>query len=472
MSTTDLKISGAGNSIDPAAKFEMSVPSIDRSHSPVHVVYGGADRFSADTPKKLGSIALDSINRFAPNLVEFALALRLPGSERLPVGPSDVSELEEQLSAAPDRLEIGNYSAWFAWNVFRKTIDKLKREPVEDLRIDFEDGYGFRSSGEEDGHAIAAASELASAFLEKRITEFSGIRVRSFATRQSRNRAARTIDLFVSTLLDKTGGDLPRNFCVTLPKVTDDKQVSELCRQLASIERKRGIPKGSIAVELMIETPESLISRNGQITPRSLVDAAKGRCTSVHFGAYDYTSALGISASYQDIRHPACIFARQLMQTALAGSGVRLVDSVTIELPIPLHRSENLSDLEKSENKRSVHSGWLRHFNNVTASMAEGFYQSWDLHPNQLVARYAAVYSFFLSEMTSQAQRLRSILERTTRAGLTGSTFDDAASAEGVVNFFKRGLSCRAFDENQVKQLTGLNMKDLETFSLLPPGHK
>jgi len=186
-----------------------------------------------------------------------------------------------------------------------------------------------------------------------------------------------------------------------------------------------------------------------------LVKAAKGRCSSVHFGAYDYTSALGISASHQDIRHPACDLARSVMQIALAGTDVRLADSVTTQMPLPVHKKGTLSEAEKAENKLAVHAGWLKHFQNVSASMANGFYQSWDLHPNQLVARYAAVYAFFLSEIKANAQRLRNYSEKATKATLTGNTFDDAASVAGLMNFFERGIACGAFSEAEVNAATG-----------------
>jgi hypothetical protein len=226
-------------------------------------------------------------------------------------------------------------------------------------------------------------------------------------------------------------------------------------------EKDRDLPPDSIGVELMIETPESIVDRDGRFAVRRLVDAAEGRCTSVHFGAYDYTAALGISASHQDIRHPACNFARQAMQAALAGTGVRLVDSVTTLMPVPVHKGETLSEDQRAKNKAAVHAGWLRHFRNVSASMADGFYQSWDLHPNQLVARYAAVYAFFLEEFDPQAARLRAYIEKATKATLTGNTFDDAASVAGLVNFFERGIACGAFSEAEVTSATGATIDDL-----------
>ena len=145
------------------------------------------------------------------------------------------------------------------------------------------------------------------------------------------------------------------------------------------------------------------------------------------------------------------------MQASLAPMGVRLADSVTTELPVPVHRGENLSEGQISENRRAVHHGWRVHFENVTRSMSAGFYQSWDLHPNQLPARYAAVYSFFLYNCDAQARRLKGFIEKATQASLSGSTFDDAASAQGVLNFFRRALDSKALTANEVEAATGLD---------------
>jgi citrate lyase beta subunit len=427
---------------------------------PVHVVYGGADRFSIETPRKFGRIALDSMRAYAPNFAAFAHAFELPGSEHLPTFPKAVKELEAALKVDAAKVKKKDRAAWFAWTVHQKTLAKLRSEPVEDFRIDFEDGYGFRSEQEEDGHAVSAATELANAFKKRRTTEFTGFRIKSLAP-ETYGRSIRTLELFISTLLDQMGGKLPENFVVTLPKVTDAKQVKDLTKRLGKIEKGRKLKKDSIGIELMIETPEAILDKRGRVAVSGMIKAARGRCTSVHFGAYDYTAALGISASFQDIRHPACEFARSLIQAACAGSGVRVVDSVTTIMPVPIHRDETLSDEQKAENKRSVHAGWLMHFQNVSASMADGFYQSWDLHPNQLVSRYAAVYAFFLTEMDGHSARLKTFLGKATQASLTGNTFDDAATAQGLVNFFRRGLDCGAFDDEEIKKMTGVAADDL-----------
>lgn len=188
--------------------------------SPVHVVYGGADRFTAETPRKLGDIAIRSIETYAPNFVEFAAVMSLPGSGQLKDSVNSISKLEKQLRRDPLRARKEMFPAWLAWTVFEKVLHKLKAEPVEDFRIDFEDGYGLRPDEEEDADAVRCAAELARAFNTGMITPFSGIRIRALAAAEY-GRAVRTFELFMDTLIKATKGRLPDNFVVTLPKITD-----------------------------------------------------------------------------------------------------------------------------------------------------------------------------------------------------------------------------------------------------------
>lgn len=400
------------------------------ARSPVHVVYGGADRFSAETPAKLGRIALATLEEYAPDAKAFANVFGL-GSE----GAS----------------------------VFQRVKAKLASEAVEDFRIDFEDGYGFRSDAEEDADAERAARELAASIINKTVTTFSGFRVKSYSS-ETRERAKRTLNIFLETLLEGAGS-LPKNFVVTLPKVTDKKEVSAFCRDLKKIEKEHRIKEGSVKVEIMIEHPLALIDRKGNFALRSIVEAARGRCVAAHFGAFDYTASLGIAASHQTIDHPACDFARQMMLAALTPLGIRLSDSVTTQMPVAVHKGEKLTAKQKAANAEAVINGLQTHFKNVTRSMANGFYQSWDLHPNQLIARYTAVYAFFLNSLESQAARLRSFIQRSTQATLTGNAFDDAATAMGIVNFLRMGLECGALEESELENAAGLSAAALRKIS-------
>ncbi len=400
--------------------------------TPVHVVYGGAHIFRTDTPSKLGRVALNSLRDYAPNEQEFG----------------GIFGMEDTTAAA----------------VYQRTKAKLETEPVEDFRIDFEDGYGFRPDAEEDADAERCAKELASAFLDGSITAFSGFRVRSYVA-ETRERARKTLNIFLDELLEASGGKLPENFVVTLPKVTDKKEISTLCRDLRKIEKMNRLKEGSVKIELMIEHPLAVVDRKGNLALRSLVEAARGRCVAAHFGAYDYTAALGIAASHQSISHPACDLARQMMLLNLGSLGIRMADSITPEMPVPIHKGDKLSRKQLSENREAVIGGWRTHFENVRRSMAGGFYQSWDLHPNQLVARYAAVYSFYLEAVDLQASRLSSFFKKASQATLTGQAFDDAATAAGIVNFLRKGLDCGALTEAEIEKATGIAAADLKAYS-------
>ncbi len=449
------------------SKLDNQQPSTQISNTnraPVHVVYGGAHLFKSDTPQKLGKIALKSLETFAPNFARFAQAMWLKGADTLPHSDNIINDLEFQLVENADKVKRENFPAWTAWTIYQKMLEKLSREPIEDFRIDFEDGYGIHPDEEENSHAISASGELAEAFLQNTITPFSGFRIKSLAPETYR-RAIKTLDLFLTNFIEKSAGKLPENFVVTLPKITRPDEVAVLAELLGEFEKQHNLTKNTVKIEIMIETPQAIVNEKGEIVLRSLVEAANGRCTSAHFGAYDYTANFAIAATHQNLRHEGCNFARQMMQIALSPVGVRLSDSVTIEIPTPIHPGENLTGKQIEENLLVVHTAWRKHFNNVTDSLINGFYQSWDLHPAQLVPRYAAVYAFFLESFEEQGKRLHGFLDKATQATLTGNQFDDAASAQGLLNFFTRALSCGAMTEIEVFEATGLSKNELDSAS-------
>ena len=452
------------------SELDRTESAVQHSHqqlqerTPVHVVYGGANLFTAETPKKFGSTALKSLDKHAPNYAEFARAMWIPGADTLPVYDDAIRQLEFQLIENPEKVKSENFAAWFARTIYNRTIEKLTREPVEDFRIDFEDGYGFRPDAEEDAHCILASNELAKSYLEKTITPFCGFRIKSFQP-ETRQRAVRTLDLFTTNLLEKTGSKLPENFVVTLPKITHRTEVRVLAELLDEFERLNNLENGAIKIEIMIETPQSIIDENGAAALRGLVEAGNGRVNSAHFGAFDYTASFGVAGVHQHLRHESCIFARQMMQISLTPLNIRLSDSVTTEIPTPIYKGENLTKEQIKENIRAVHAAWRKHFNNVRYSLINAFYQSWDLHPAQLVARYAAIYAFFLESKDLQGRRLKGFIEKATQANLTGNTFDDAASAQGLLNFFIRALNCGAMNESEISEATGLSGDELVSAS-------
>lgn len=424
-------------------RFNETHPGESDKRQPVHTVYGGAHLFKAGTASKMGNAALVQLNAFASDAGEFANALGLTGSP---------PEEERGESAVND----------FAQIIYDRVINKLKHEPVEDFRIDFEDGYGNRPDAEEDGHAVTAAREVAKGMKDASLPPFIGIRIKPL-NEELKSRAVRTLDLFVTTLSEETNGALPANFVVTLPKVTVPEQVSALVSLFEDMETTSGLKEGSLKMQIMIETPQSILDSAGNSAIPSLVRAADGRCIAAHFGVYDYTAASNITAAYQSMTHPVCDFARHMMQVSLADTGITLSDGATNIMPVEPHRPADGQSLTKSqmeENRAVVHHAWKLNYDNVRHSLKNGFYQGWDLHPAQLPVRYAAVYSFFLEGLEAASTRLRAFMEKAAQATLIGDVFDDAATGQALLNYFLRGIACGAITEEEA-QATGLTLEEI-----------
>jgi citrate lyase beta subunit len=229
-------------------------------------------------------------------------------------------------------------AAWLAFTVYNRVLKKLQSEPIEDNRIDFEDGYGNRPDDEEDGHAVSAADEVAKGMSENLLSPFIGIRVKTFSD-ECKVRSIRTLDIFLTRLAEKTGGRLPQNFIVTLPKVTTPTQVSTFRQGARKSRSPAGLCQDSLKMEIMIETTQSIINHRGENTVPLLVAAAAGRCRSAIFGTYDYTASCNITAAHQSHTHPACDFARHVLQVSLAGTGITISDGATTSMPIGPHKA-------------------------------------------------------------------------------------------------------------------------------------
>ncbi|MEA2694996.1 MAG: hypothetical protein QOJ16_4383 [Acidobacteriota bacterium] len=408
------------------------MPTDDRQ--PVHTVYGGAHLFRADTAGRLGARALVALAEYAPDPEAFELALNLP--------------------------------AGLAGSVYGRMVEKLRREPVEDYRIDFEDGYGYRPDAEEDGHARAAAAEVARGMEAGNLPPSLGLRIKPLSSDTAR-RGLRTLEVFFKELAERTDGRLPPRLLVTLPKVACVEEVAALADALDLLEVVLGCGSGRLGLELMVETPQAIFDASGAVPLRRLVGAARGRCAAVHFGPYDYTAALGITAAHQRIDHPACDFARQTMQAALAGSGVRISDGPVTLLPIPPHRlgpeGGALPWPEREANREAVHVAWRLHYEQVRRALIQGFPQGWDLHPAQLPTRYAAVYAFLLEGLPAAAARLRNFVERAAQATRVGAVFDDAATGQGLLNTFRSAVACGALTEEEAVEQTGLTLAELSS---------
>jgi hypothetical protein len=247
--------------------------------------------------------------------------------------------------------------------------------------------------------------------------------------------------------------------------------VAALADVLDALEKKLGLPHGTIPIELMIETPQSIFAAEGGAAPPGLVAAGRGRVGSAHFGTYDYTASLDITAAHQHMAHPACDFAKHVLQVSLAGRGVRISDGATNILPVAPHRAAEggpaLTPAQQEENRRVVHAAWKLHATHVRHSLEGAYYQGWDLHPAQLVTRYASVYLFFLSGLDAAAERLSNFVGKAAQATLVGEVFDDAATGQGLLNYFLRAINCGAIDEAEAVKRTGLSIEDFEGRSVL-----
>ena len=383
---------------------------------PVHVVYGGAHLFRPEVCRKLGEVARRSFEHYAPN----------------PETLSQITGMNLDLAAVVHPL----------------VTEKLRHEPVEDYRIDFEDGYGYRPDAEEDAHALAAAMGAAAAAKSGLLPPFFGIRVKPLDA-PSRKRALQTLDIFLTHFREEVGDAHPANFVVTLPKVMYADEVRTLAHRVGKTTQ----------IEVMVETPSAL--RN----LREIVGAVGKQVSSVHFGPYDYTSNLGIVAAHQSLTHPACDFARSTMLAALAGDDIGLSDGPTTLLPIAPHRGENLTAEQQSENRTLIHQAWSLHYSNVRRALINGFYQGWDLHPAQLPTRYAAVFAFFQEGLADASRRMRNFMDSAAQATRVGAIFDDAATGQGLLNFFLRGINCGAIDAAELPPLAGLSLAELESGS-------
>jgi hypothetical protein len=386
---------------------------------PVHTFYEGAHFFRVNAPREIGDAALAALSEFAPSAESLARAIG--------VSPSPLFE-----------------------EIHGRVLRRLGEEPVEDYRIDFEDGYGVRPDDEEDACAAEVARGVAAAHRAGAFFTFHGIRIKSLESRTA-PRALRTLDVFLSTLAAEARGSLPPGFVVTLPKITSPDQPAALADALEGHENRLGLPPRSLGFEIMVETPESLFTPDGRVALRDLVRAARGRCTGAHLGTYDFTASLGIAPALQRMGHPACDFAKAVMQVSLAGTGVALSDGSTNLLPVG--------------DRASVHAAWRLHYADVRRSLEGGFYQGWDLHPAQLPTRFAAVFGFFLEGKNAALPRLRAALDKGLAAAAAASAggsgvLDDPATGQALLSFFLRGRNCGAFDESDAAE-AGLSPGEL-----------
>jgi hypothetical protein len=438
-------------------EFSKTYPGEPATRQPVHTVYGGAHLYKEETTRRLGELAIESMREYGAGAVAFARAVGFVDARELE-GASE-AEARAAYQHDPRALRRERPALWLALTVYDRVLGKLAREPVEDFRIDFEDGFGVRSDEEEDEAALAAAREVARGLANQSLPPFSGIRIKSLGD-ECKNRSARTLELFLESLVRETGGRLPDNFVVTLPKVTIAEQPRTLVRLFEILEARLGMRQGALRMEIMIETTQALMGPDGRSPLLRFLDACEGRCVAAHLGTYDFTASCNITAAHQVMDHRLCDLAKAMMTLAYSGTGIFLSDGATNVLPVALHRGADLEEPQRRENQAAVHAAWRLSQRHIRHSLVGGFYQGWDLHPAQLPVRYATCYAFFLEGFAQAAERLKHFVDRAAQATLVGDVFDDAATAQGLLNYFLRALNCGAIDISDVAQ-TGLTREEV-----------
>ncbi|MGH3506159.1 MAG: DUF6986 family protein [Nocardioidaceae bacterium] len=385
---------------------------------PVHTVYVAADKVTPDLPGRWGAAAREALAAHAPSVTRFCAAL----------GLSD-----------QDTYAMTSEGGW------DRVLAKLDSEPVEDLRIDLEDGYGTRDDASEDQHLVSALGHLADLVTAGTAPPFCGIRIKSMEA-ATRARAVRTFDLALASLLDR--GPLPPGWAVTLPKVTGVEQVHAMVDVCRRLEIVYGLSEGSLRFEVQVETPQAVLAADGTALVARIVHESDGRLSGLHLGTYDYTAALGIPPGQQAMDHPVAEHAKQVMALAVAGTGVRLSDGSSNQLP--------------TGSGAAVHRAWAEHARLVRRSLTRGYYQGWDLHPAQLPTRFTATYLFFTRDLYGLCRRLAFYLgQRHARAG---QHLDEPATAQSIAAFLLRAIDCGAVPAMTATELTGA---DLETLNRL-----
>lgn len=390
------------------AALAAQFPGDRAGRQPVHTVYVPADRYRRALCRDWGDRAIATLDEHAST---FAALVTAHGADGV------------DLDARVRR--------------------KLAEEPIEDLRIDFEDGYGVRSDEVEDGHAADVTRELAASINEGSAPPFFGIRMKSLEA-PTRRRGLRTL---VAVVRELVAARVPLDhFVTTLPKATSVDQIEAMVHACEQLEQGLGLEPGTLRFEIQVETPQAILGPDGTALVAPMVHAADGRCTALHYGTYDYSAFCGIAAEYQSMAHPVADHAKLVMQAAAAGTGVRLSDGSTNILPVG--------------SAEAVGDAWRLHLGLVRRSLERGYYQGWDLHPAQLPTRYAATFGFYRDGLPRAAGRLRHYVEQTGSGVL-----DEPATARALADYLLRAVYCGASSGTELQALTGLALEAISDFA-------
>ena len=303
--------------------------------------------------------------------------------------------------------------------------DKLRRQPIEDLRADFEDGYGVRPDADEDKDVRKVTQVFWHLHAEEDSPGRYGVRFKSLEA-PTRRRGIQTLARTMNHMSELVGDD---ELVVTLPKVTSEAQVQALVAVLERLEKQVSTTSRGQRFEIQVETPQTVLGPDGSALVARMIRAGGQRLSGLHYGTYDYSAFLGLAAGDQSLEHPAADHAKAVMQAAAAGTGVELSDGSTNVLPVG----------------DGLRLGWETHHRLVTRALHRGFYQGWDLHPAQLPTRFAATFQFFRAGAADADARLVAYA-----AHRTGAIADEPATARALADYLLRGLDCGALTDDEV----------------------
>ena len=387
----------------PADAQAALYPGESSRRQPVHTVYVPADHRRPDTPARWGEQALALLDEHAPTPARFA--------------------------------GITGLAPVFIDEVYPRVRAKLAHQPIEDLRVDFEDGYGPHPDEEEDAAARAAGHALATTRADDNAPLLAGIRIKGLQA-DTRARGLRTLGLVVRAGTE--AGGLPERFVVTLPKVAHLAEVTAAVRICERLESVHGLPAGALRFELQIEVPQAVMAPDGTASVARLVHASEGRCEGLHYGTFDFSAAMGVVASEQSPAHPLADHAKAVMQLAAAQTGVRISDGSTNVIP--------------TGSPDSVTHAWQLHAGLVTRSLRRAVYQGWDMHPGHLVTRFAANYEFYRMQLQPAGLRLRHYVGR-----VSSGVMDEPATAVALAGVVLRAVDCGAGSFEEITEATGLD---------------
>lgn len=393
------------------AAFARAYPGEPATRQPVHTCYVPADRAAAGTPRAWGDDALAVMAAHCADATALA----------------EITGCTEDAAAA----------------VLPRVRAKLGTQPVEDLRVDFEDGYGLRPDDEEDDDATTAGTTLAAWRDDAAAPFVAGVRVKGLQA-ETRARGLRTLQLVVAAAV--RAGGLPGRFVVTWPKITSVAQVQAAVLVAERVEAANDLPPGTMRLELQVEMPQAVLGADGTATVAACVQAGDGRVEGLHYGTYDFSAALGVGPLDQALDHPLADHAKAVVQLAAAQTGVRVSDGSTNVLPVG--------------DAPAVRGALALHARLVTRAQARALRQGWDLHPGQLVTRYAATFLALRAELDAGAARLRAYAVRTADADAP-QVLDEPATAQALAAAVLRGVDCGAVDLDEAVGLTGCSPEQL-----------